>query len=147
MSTTDSTFLGIIAFGSLVQTLVLIGLAIWGLRTARRVRALSERLDRELLPALDHLRRISRNLSEVSDLAVLQARRIDLLVADTVDRVDQLHATVHRLLVRPLGPIAGLAAFLKGIRRGVAVYRKLGGHDRERGGAGRRYDEDEHLFI
>jgi hypothetical protein len=54
----------------------------------------------------------------------------------------------RRFVARPLGPLMDVAAFLKGIRRGLQVYKTLRGHDaRERAPLPRYQDEDEHLFI
>jgi len=143
-------FLGLIALASLVQAGFLIGLALAGMRLARRVDELSARLDRELKPALENLTRVSRAAAEIADLATLQARRVDLLLADTIDKIEETTGVIQQFVVRPLKPIGGIFAFLRGIQRGLEVYTQLG-----RGPAGphqaprRRShtEDDEHLFI
>ena len=95
-------FLGLIALASLVQAGFLIGLALAGMRLARRVDELSARLDRELKPALDNLTRVSRAAAEVADLATLQARRVDLLLADTIDKIEETTGVIQQFVVRPL---------------------------------------------
>jgi len=141
-------FLGVIALASLVQAGFLIGLAVAGRRLARRLDAMQDRIDREIRPALDNLARISRNFAEVTDLVTLQARRIDDLLADTIEKIEDATDTIRRVVIRPLGPLADLTAFLKGIRRGVEVYYKLRGlESRHRPPPRRVADEDEHLFI
>ena len=151
METWVVVFLGVIAVSSVVQAGFLIGLMIGGRRVARRVDALSDRIDREIHPALDNLGRITRNLAEVTDLVTLQARRIDDVLADTIEKIEDTTETIRRVIVRPLGPLVGIAAFFKGIRRGLSVYtqlRGLEGQGRARPNRGRRQtDEDEHLFI
>jgi hypothetical protein len=48
-------------------------------------------------------------------------------------------------VVKPLKPIGGIVAFLKGLLRGMEVYLQLGrGHPHRRRGHG---EDDEHLFI
>jgi hypothetical protein len=141
-------FLGVIAFSSLVQAGFLIGLAVAGRRLAKRLDAMQDRLDREIRPAMDNLARISRNFAEVTDLVTLQARRIDDLLADTIEKIEDATNMIRRVVVRPLGPLVDLTAFLKGIRRGVEVYYKLRGlENRHRPPPRRVADEDEHLFI
>ncbi len=142
-------FLGVIALASLVQAGFLIGLAMGGKRLARRLDALNDRIDREIRPALDNLGRITRNVAEVTDLVTLQVRRVDDLLADTIEKVEDTTDTVRRIILRPLGPLVDIAAFLKGIRRGLDVYSKLRGlESRGRGRPpGRPVEEDEHLFI
>jgi hypothetical protein len=142
-------FLGIIAISILVQTLGMIRLALEWRRLSARFDGFQDRFEREIRPALDHLTRITRNLAEVSDTAVLQARRIDELVADTVEKIEDTTGLLRKLILRPLGPLVDIAAFLKGIRRGLDVYHQLRGFESHgKGSPTRRYaDEDEHLFI
>jgi hypothetical protein len=150
MDTTGVWFLGVIAVASLVQAGFLVAFAMGGLKLFRRLDELQARLDREWKPALDQITRISRNVAEVSDLATLQARRIDLFVGDTVDKLEGVTANVQHMLLRPLGPLADLTALIKGLRKGIEVYRELGSHDAVRGRVIPRrshVEDDEHLFI
>ena len=134
-----------------MQAGFLIGLALGGLRLAKRVDELSARLDRDIKPALENLTRVSRAAAEIADLATLQARRVDLLLADTVDKIEETTGVIQQLVVRPLKPLGGILALLRGLQRGMEVYLQLGG----RGGPGpqpaprRRShgEDDEHLFI
>lgn len=148
MSTWAVVFLGIIALASLVQAVFLVALAISGRRVARRLDELELRIERDLRPGIESLTRIARNLGEVSDLAVLGARRVDVTLADLLEKVEDATAQIRRTLIRPLGPLVDIAAFLKGLRRGLQVYQQLRDFDRPpRGTAQRSYTEDEHLFI
>jgi hypothetical protein len=141
-------FLGVIALGSLVQAGFLISLTMQGRRLGRRLEELNDHIEREIRPSLDNLVRVTRNLAEVSDLAVLQARRFDLVLADTVEKIEDTTSMVRKLILRPLGPLVDLTAFIKGIRRGLEVYQQLRGFDRREHGSDRRYEaDDEHLFI
>jgi len=139
-------FLGVIAVSSLVQAGFLIGLALSGRRLARRFDELQDRFDREIRPALDQLSRVSRNLGEITDLAVLQVRRVDGLVEDTILKIDEAMNTLRRLLLGPVGPVANAIAVLRGVRRGIQVFRQLRGLDAH-ARQPRRYADDEHLFI
>jgi hypothetical protein len=145
-------FLGVIALASVVQAGFLIGLVVYGRRLAHRVDALQVRLDREISPALENFNRVSRAAAEIADLATLQARRFDLVLADTVEKIEDTTATIQQLVVRPLKPLAGIAAFLKGLQRGMEVFFQHDGsgaspgarpHPRRRAHA----EDDEHLFI
>jgi hypothetical protein len=145
-------FLGVIALASVVQAGFLIGLVVYGRRLARRVEALQLRLDREIGPALQNVNRVSRAAAEIADLATLQARRLDLVLADTLEKVEETTTTIQRLVVRPLKPIGFIVAFLRGLQRGMDVYFQhdaLGPpsgprpHPRRRGHG----EDDEHLFI
>jgi hypothetical protein len=141
-------FLGVIALSSLVQAVFLIGLAIQGRRLQRRIAELGDRVDRDIQPSLAHLTRVTRNAAEVSDLAVVEMRRFDLMLAELSERLDETSRVVQKLVLRPLRPIAEIAAFFKGVRRGLDVYHRLRGEESRRRPARRRDDDDdEHLFI
>src|SRR3989304_8247190 len=115
-------FLGVIAVAALVQSAVLIGLAVAGRRLSRRIEALQTRLERDVSPALQDLTRVSRNVAEISDIATLQARRLDLALAGTIGKIEETTSVAQRLILRPLGPVADLVAFPQGLRRGIDVY-------------------------
>jgi hypothetical protein len=148
MQTWAVVFLGIIALASVVQAGFLIRLALEGRKLSARVSELQGRVERELRPSLDNLSRVTRNLAEVSDLGVLQMRRVDGLLADTIEKVEETTAQVKQLVLKPIAPLVDLAAFLKGLRRGIEVYQTLRGFDRrERAARGGYADDDEHMFI
>jgi hypothetical protein len=145
-------FLGVIALASAVQAVFLIGLVIFGRRLAHRVEALQLRLDREISPALENFNRVGRAAAEIADLATLQARRFDLVLADTIEKVEETTAVIQQLVIRPLKPIGGIVAFLKGLQRGMEVFLQRDGSgapvgprpQARRRGHG---EDDEHLFI
>ena len=147
MDSLGLVFLGVIAFSSLVQGLFLVGLALGGLRLARRVGEIQKTIEGEVRPALDDVSRVARNLAAVSEVATAQARRLEVLVARTVTRVEEARARVREAVPRRGDSFRDVSAMLKGLRRGLDVYQRLGGLTAERQGASRRYTEDEHLFI
>jgi len=147
METWGVVFLGVIAVASVVQACFLIGLVVTSRRLGRRVDALQSRLEREISPALEGIARVSRAAGEIADLATLQARRLDLALADAIDKVEETTALVQKVVLRPLKPIGGIVAFLRGLQQGLDVYFQLGRNapavPRRRGHG----EDDEHLFI
>lgn len=139
--------LGAIALSSIVQTVVLIGVAVGGLQLMRRVRELQGRVEREIRPVLDSLSTVSHNVAEVSDVAVAQVRRVEAVVEETIERIDEARAQFRRVVRRPRFLLGDVAAVFKGVRRGLAVYQRLGGLQAQSRGKARRYAGDEHLFI
>ncbi|HET8647701.1 MAG TPA: hypothetical protein VFO85_19540 [Vicinamibacteria bacterium] len=139
--------LGAIAVSSIVQVLVLLAVAIGGMQLMRRVQALQGRVEREIEPVLASLSAMSRNVAEASDVAVLQVRRVEALVDETMERIDEARAQVGRIVRKPRGLIGDVSAVFKGLRRGLAVYQRLGGLQVPERGKARRYGGDEHLFI
>ncbi len=141
-------FLGVIALASLVQGLFLIGLGVGGLKLMRRVQELQGRFEEELKPAVASVSRITKNVAEVSAVASLQSQRVEALVDHTLARLEDTRRRVREALSVPLGGLVELSALLKGFRRGLDVYQRLGGLEAQGRGTGRRYEsEDEHLFI
>ncbi len=149
METWGVAFLGLIALCSLTQTIFLVRLAQEGRRVARRVDEIQERIDREIRPSIENLTRFTRNLGEVSEIVVLQMRRVDALLADTAEKIQDTTSALRTAVVKPLGPILDVAAFFKGLQRGFSVYQQLRGFERGPRANGRNYPaaEDEHMFI
>jgi hypothetical protein len=147
MDSLGLVFLGVIAFASLVQGVFLVGLALGGLRLARRVGEIQKNVEAEIRPAVDDVSRLARNLATVSEIATTQAQRLEAAVAQTVNRVEDARAQLRGMAARPLDSFRDVSAILKGVRRGLDVYQRLGGLAAQRQGASRRYAEDEHLFI
>ena len=147
MSPWAVVFLAVIALASITQAAFVIVLALDSRRLAASLDELRARVEKDLKPALDSLSHITRNLAEISDLGVLQARRIDVTLSDTLDKIESTTEAIRRFVVKPLGPLAEIGAFFKGVRRGFEVYNHLRGFDKGSKGASRNYAEDEHLFI
>jgi hypothetical protein len=147
MDSLGLVFLGVIAFASLVQGAFLVGLAVGGLRIARRIGEIQKSVESEIRPAIDDVSRLARNLASVSEIATEQAERLESVVAHTVERAEGVRSHVRETVGRPLESFRDVSAILKGFRRGLDVYQRLGGLSAQRRGATRRYAEDEHLFI
>jgi phage host-nuclease inhibitor protein Gam len=142
-----TVLLAVIALSAIVQAVLLAALAVGGKRIARRVQDLQARMEDELQPAVESLARITRSVAEVTDLAVLQARRVEGAVAGTLERIDEARGHLRRALRRPVGMMGDVAAVLRALRRGLDVYGQLGGLKAQSRGKTRRYRDDEHLFI
>jgi hypothetical protein len=147
MSTLAVVFLGLIALSSLVQAAFLIGLTLEGRKLGRRLDEIERRFEKEIQPALRSLARLSTNLAEASDIVSVQARRVDRFMADTIDKLEDATLILRQVMMRPVGTLLDITALLKGFRKGLEIYRRLGGIESERRGGARRYSDDEHLFI
>ena len=140
-------FLGLIALAALVQGAFLVALGVGGLRLLRRVTELHRGLQAEILPSFENMNRIATDLNEVSALTAAQVEKVEDLVAETVARVEEVRVQMATAAARPLDSFRDLGAVVKGLRRGLQVYRQLGALGAQRRGATRRYAGDEHLFI
>ena len=147
METWGVVFLGIIAASSIVQAIFLVGVMRAGQRLGQRVDELQERLDREIQPGLENLSKVTKNLADMSDVAAREVFHLAEAMAAAVDRVEDVVRIIPKVVLRPLGPATELLALLKGVRRGIQVFRRLGEARHDHRVPPRAYNEDEHLFI
>jgi hypothetical protein len=124
IDTVGLVLLGTIAALSLLQGLVLFGAAWSAFRAVRRTETIAGRLAGVLRPAVNELSRAARDAAEVSDLMVSQAHRFDVLVTETVERVERAQNAVARLLPAA-GRVAAAASVLRLLRSGVRALRGL----------------------
>jgi len=152
METWGVVFLGIIALSSAIQGVFLVAILVFWRKLAQRVDDLHARIDKDITPALENFTRVSRAAAEIADIGALQARRLDLLLTDTVDKIERTTAMVQHLVSRPVKPLGNALAFFKGVQRGAEVLfgRDSGNGSERRRPLPRRHhrgDDDEHLFI
>ncbi len=132
-------FLGVIAAATLVSAITQVGVLVAAGLLARRIARLTDRIERELTPFVEHVNVIGRDASRAASLAAAQVERADRLFADVVQRVDGLMNTVQ---VAVGGTAREGAAILTGVRTALSVIRDM------RAGRGRARAEDEDgLFI
>jgi hypothetical protein len=139
--------LGVVALSSFVQAALLVAVVLAGRRLGRRIDEIQARMNEELRPGLRNIAHISENIAEISDVARSQTLRVNAMVKEALDTVEDAVGAARRLILRPIAPLADILAFLKAVRCGFEVYRRLGETDRERRGSAHRYGGDDHLFI
>ena len=137
----------VIAISSLVHAGSLIWLAVQGRRVARRVDELQRRVERELAPNVARLSKVTQNLEEISEIARSEVARIEGVVDDTARKVQETTDVLRDAVVKPLEPLVHIAAFVKGIQRGVEVYKRLRGFEPRGRSNEASHEDDEHLFI
>jgi hypothetical protein len=126
LGTASLVLLGVIAALALLQGLFVLVAAWQAFRAVRRTEAMAGHIGRELQPSLLELSRAARDMAEVSDLTLMQARRPDVLMADAAERVERAQSAVQRVLPTA-GRVAAVAAALRLLRSGFRVYRRLRG--------------------
>jgi hypothetical protein len=119
--------LGVIAVASLLQAVGLVVIAREGVRIFRRLDAFAERVGRELRPALTDLERAGENFADVSDVAALQARRLDAMVAEAVERIERASEVLRSVILPSAGRLLAAAAAFRGIRKAVQLLRRRRG--------------------
>jgi hypothetical protein len=135
-------FLGVIAFTALLQAAFVIGLAVASRIAHRRLQETEERLEPQFAAGLNQIARLTSALSVASEKARLRAIRLDAtatrvatdlgeLVGTGADHVEGMAgATAENLAARLAAPSEAsrrpflrALALMKGLRRGLAVWR------------------------
>jgi len=139
--TTGTLFLAVIATATAVMAAVQVGLVVVVLRLARRVDALTARLEQEVRPILANLQSVSSEAARATALAATQVERVDRVMTDLARRVDETASLIQQVVVTPAregravlsAVVAALTAF-RGIRRATRP-------------STMRPDEEDPLFI
>ncbi len=137
----SDVFLGVIAVATLVMAIVQVGVIVFAARLARRVDQLSDQIQRDIVPVMASFKTVGQNLERMSEVAALQVDRVDRLVGDLSNRIQETLAVVQSAVVGPLREGMAVVAALRGI---VAAFRSFRGGDRPRPG---RFDDEDPLFI
>ena len=139
MSTLGEVFLGVIAVATLAMAIVQVGVIVVAGRLARRVEELADRLEQDVKPLFGHLNAIGRDASRAASLAVSQVERVDRLLGDVSQKIEQTLNTVQATIVAPARE--GLAV-LSALRAAMEAIRERRGRARQRGG-----EDEDALFI
>jgi hypothetical protein len=126
LGTASLALLGAIAALALLQGLFLLIAAWQAFRAVRRTESMAGQIGRELQPSVLELSRAARDMAEVSEITLTQARRLDMLMADAAEKVERAQSAFQRMLPAA-GRVAAAAAVLRLMRSGFRVYRRLRG--------------------
>jgi hypothetical protein len=127
MDSLGLVLLGVIAFASLLQAVALVVVARDGARMVRRLDAFAERVGRELRPAVADLTRAGENFAEVSDLAAVQARRLDSVMSAAIERIERASDALRDVILPSAGRLLAAAAAFRGLRKGLRLLRRRRG--------------------
>ncbi|MEP7307875.1 MAG: hypothetical protein ABJA98_20415 [Acidobacteriota bacterium] len=121
---------------AIIQVPVMIAAA----RAARRVERLVDRIEHELAPTFGHINAIGRDASRAVALAAVQVERVEGLISDLAQRVEEVVAIVQTTVA---APAREGKAILLALRAAMEVVRDA----RRRSRARRRAEDDDVLFI
>ena len=141
MSFWAEVFLGVIALATFTMAAIHVGLIVYGWSVARRINGLLLQVEQQVKPLAESIHAIAGDAARISSLAAGQVERLDRLVTDVTNRVEQTAAAVHDVMLKPL---RNGAAVLSGVQAAVGVFREL---TRPSRAARARSDDDEALFI
>ena len=141
MSDWPSLFLAAIAAATGVMALIQVGVLIYGVRLARRMNRLADRVEREVDPFIGKIQEMSNDATRATKLAVAQVERADQLMSRLALRAEETIEAAQQVLVTParqgLAFIEGFRAMFSSLRQPV----ESGSDDTK------STEEDEALFI
>lgn len=111
---TTNLLLGIMAAVSVLEALVLVGLAVGGFMVYRRVmRTIADLETRQIAPLREKVDAILADVKEVTARVSQQTERVDHAIAGTMDRVDE---TAERVRDSVRDRVAQATGVVRGIR-------------------------------
>jgi hypothetical protein len=120
VSTWAVVLLGLIALGSIVQSIFVLGMLRSGYVIARRLREIQRTYDEQLQPALATVVRIQQDVAELSELLARQQERMGEFMQRASEKVDTTRGSMG-----PLAKVLAVAAVVKGAGKGLRLVRKL----------------------
>lgn len=124
---TTNLLLGIMAAVSVLEALLIIGMAIAGWVGYRRMRAAITDLEhRHLAPTVSRVSAILDDVQEVTSTVRADARRVDSAIHHTVRRVDE---TTERVGRRVRSQVSGVVGMLRGVRGAIEAVLTTTTHD------------------
>ena len=140
MNDWNDLFLGTIAVATLLMALAQVGAMVVAARFARQAQQTLVSVREEIRPLLAKATAVADEAARTAALASVQVQKIDNLVTDLSQRVDETATVVQRAIVTPARQgVALLAA----VRAGLAALRGIG--DMRRSSS--RSEEEDPLFI
>jgi hypothetical protein len=137
----SDVFLGTIAAATLVMALIQISAIIAALRLSRQAQQVLQSVQQEVRPLIARAQAIAEEASRTVALATTQAQKVDRLITDLSQRVDETAGVIQEAIITPARE--GLA-IVAAVKAGLSALRGL----RDvRPRNGRHAEEEDPLFI
>jgi hypothetical protein len=134
-------FLGVIAVATLIMALIQVGAVIAAARIARQARQTLATVQQDIRPLIARVNSVAAEASKTAALATVQAEKVDRLVTDLSQRVEETSAIVQQAIIMPARE--GLAV-MAAVKAGLAALRGFRNvHPRH----ARTAEEEDPLFI
>ena len=136
----SETFLAVIASATLVMAVVQVGTILALLRVARQAQQTMTDVHKEIRPLIAKASAVADEASRTAVIATTQAQKIDRLLTDLSQRIDETAGVVQQAIITPAREGLAIVAALKA---GLGALRTF----KERPRHGRTADEEDPLFI
>ena len=137
----SDVFLGLIAAATLVMAVVQVGAIIAALRLSRQAQQVLQSVHQEVRPLIARAQALAEEASRTVAMATTQAQKVDRLITDLSQRVDETAGVIQEAIITPARE--GLA-IVAAVKAGLSALRGL----RDvRPRNGRHAEEEDPLFI
>ncbi len=136
----SEVFLGVIALATLLMSIVQVSAVVAILGVARKAQQTLSELQRDVRPLIAKANAIADQASHTATVASVQAEKIDRLVTDLAQRVDQTAGVVQQAIITPAREGMAIVAALKAGLQALQGFRERPRHPRTA-------DEEDPLFI
>ena len=140
MNDWPAVFLGVIAVSTLIMALIQIGAIIATLRIAREAQQALASMRQEVRPIIARATALAEEASRTVALATAQMQKVDRLMTDLSQRVDETSSVVQHAIITPAREGVAIVAAIKAA---LGVLRGIGHPNRP----GRHSEEEDPLFI
>ena len=137
----SDVFLGIIAAATVVMAVVQISAIVTALRLSRQAQQVLQSVHQEVRPLIARAHAIAEEASRTVAMATSQAQKVDRLITDLSQRVDETAGVIQEAIITPARE--GLA-IVAAVKAGLSALRGL--RDM-RPRNGRHAEEEDPLFI
>jgi len=137
----SDVFLGVIAAATLVMAVVQIGAMVTALRLSRQAQQVLQSVHQEVRPLIARAQAIAEEASRTVAMATTQAQKVDRLITDLSQRVDETAGVIQEAIITPAREGLAIVAAVKaglGALRGLRDMRPRNG---------RHAEEEDPLFI
>lgn len=134
-------FLGVIAAATLVMAFVQVGAVVAALRLSRQAQQAIQSVHQEVKPLLARAQSIAEEASRTVALATVQAQKVDRLITDLSQRVDETSVVLQDAIITPAREALAVVAAVKATLTALRGVRELGTRN------SRHAEEEDPLFI
>ena len=134
-------FLGVIAAATLVMALVQVRAMIAAMRLTRQAQQAIQSVHHEVKPLLARAQLMAEEASRTVALATAQVQKVDRLITDLSQRVDETATVLQDAIITPAREGLAIVAAVKAALTALRGARELGTRN------GRHAEEEDPLFI
>jgi len=134
-------FLGAIAAATLVMALIQVGAIIAALRLAKQAQQAIQSVHQEVRPLIARAQTLTEEASRTVALATAQAQKVDRLITDLSQRVDETSIVLQEAIITPAREGLAIVAAIKASLSALRGLREMSPRN------GRHAEEEDPLFI